>query len=365
MFMEKIDMADPQTRDDAQLEGRPRPKPLYKWFTTCPTDWFIVVVRGEDIRKVIHSVKGWYVDENFEFQPEDRFHRNSITPERHYLGREFVGIPKIQGIYQYKFAWNKYWRSEEAGRAKPVYEIQAHKAEYVYITPFEAQYPLKFEGIEVIAKNDEDEDEVYVGVGFELTVRLRMRRPRIALMRNYDWFGQVLTPTIQRGIKDFVGDKTYDELIRASREGVAESLVQYLMGTDNDPSRFRQDLLRNGGVELIEIAITDIIPNQEFEKSLSVLATKQRDAQGIIVIAEANKRAAELEGEGEASKIRSIAAADEERIEKTVLAIARAGNAAVQLEKYRNLRGSGIVTLVEAGAQTPVLVGADGKPIIA
>src|SRR3989338_4419779 len=119
------------------------PRPKYKFFTDCPQDWFILVVRGGDLYKVIHSVKGWYVDENHEFQLEDDVNKNFVTPFRELTGYQFVGIPPFQGMKVVKFAWNKHWRADPNS---PVYEVTAHAPELVYVFPFESQYPLKFPG---------------------------------------------------------------------------------------------------------------------------------------------------------------------------------------------------------------------------
>jgi len=360
--------------------NEPRPEPLYRWFTSVPENWFVLVVRGGDLHKIIHGVDGWYVDENFEFKKEDLDENriDIVSPIRAMFGREFVGIPGIQGLYRYKFAWNRYWRkTDKEGNETPEYDVQAHDTEIIYFTPFESQYPLTFSGIEVRAKGENNKkengddfvpvtksEEALVPITVVITVRVRMIRPKIALMTNVDWLGGVLTPNLQKGIKNFVGEKTYDDLIRGSKSDITRELIVYIMGTEEVPSEFRQDVLKNAGVEIIDIGVTDIKPNQEFEKSFLDLAKAQRDALSGITKAEGKKREAELEGQGEAAKILAIAEAEKNRIEiTTLLAAGGPGVNATTIEKWRQIHGSGVITYVEAGTSASILVGTNGKPV--
>jgi len=350
----------------------PRPNPSYMWFTSVPQKWFALIVRGGDLHRIIHGVKGWYVDE-FEFKKEDDIHKNIISLLRFLLGREFVGVPKIQGLYRYKFAWNKFWRKAEGDKETPEYDVQAHDPENIIFTPFESQYPLVFGGIEVSAKKrgtgaiENTEEEALIPVTFVITVRVRMIRPETALMTNVDWLGGVLVPNLQKGIKNFAGNKTYDELIRGGMGKMTEQLAEYMMGPDeNHPSDFRKAVLRDAGVDIIDVGVTDIKPNEEFEKALLDLAKAQRDALAVIAKAEGDKKKSMLEGEGEAAKILSIAEAEAERIRKTTLQVAGGPGAnATTIEKWRQIHGSGLTTYMEAGAgvQASILVGPSGKPV--
>lgn len=382
-------MAEPKgtanVPDKEPREG-PRPEPEYRWFTPVPQKWFALVVRGGDLYKIIHGVRGWRVDKNFYFQEEDDENPNIVSITRATFGVDFVGIPGIQGLFKYNFAWNKYWRkTDEEGNEIPEYDVVAHNPENIIFTPFESQYPLRFGGIEVIAKgkneetkkeltpaaNTEEEsekinktEEALIPVAIDITVRVRMTRPETALMTNIDWLGGVLVPNLQKGIKDFAGEKTYDDLIRGSKRTITGELVKYIMGTEKKPSKFKKGILEHAGVEIIDIGVTGIKPNKEFEDALLNLAEAQRKALANIKLAEGKKKEARLEGEGEAARILAIAGAEKQRIEMTTLLVAGgAGANATTIEKWRQIHGSGVSTLVEAGAQASILVGANGKPI--
>jgi hypothetical protein len=354
----------------------PKPRPEYMWITSVPQDWFALIVRGGDLHRIIHGVKGWYVDDSNIFRPEDTIHKNVISAFRAVSGREFVGIPRVQGLYVYKFAWNKYWRKKEGEKEIATYEIQAHDSENIIFTPFESQYPILYEGIEVISKGmDVASGAPLIPIGFEVTVRVRMTNPRQALMRNVDWFGNVLVPDIQTGIKNFAGEKTYEQLIKGSKEGVAAEFITYMMGSDDDPSPFRSNVFARAGVEIIDIGVTNIIPNKDYEEALVNLGKAQQDAQSeiakaegekqsTILKAEAQKQADILTGQGEAAKILSIAEAESKRIDLTTLKVAGGyGDNATTIEKFRQIHGSGLTTYIEDGAKTSVLVGTNGKPV--
>jgi len=357
-------MAD-QTAEKSQPLAGPRPEPVYQWFTPVPQKWFALVVRGGDLHRIIHGVKGWYVDENFEFReekPNNPDQQNVVSLLRAVTGREFVGIPGIQGLFRYKFAWNKFWRKEEGGKETPEYDVQTHDPENIVFTPFESQYPLIFGGIEVRAKSEsQGADEALIPITVVITVRVRMIDPETALMTNIDWLGGVLIPNMQRGIKNFAGEKTYDDLIRGGKENIATELTGYIMGTEGSRSPFKLDVLRDAGVEIISIAVTDIIPNKEFEQALLKLAEAQRNALATIAEAEGKKKARILEGEGEAAYIEKVAEAEAKRIKKTTIKVAKAGSDAVTVEKWRQIHGSGITTYVDGSAG--ILIGADGKPV--
>jgi regulator of protease activity HflC (stomatin/prohibitin superfamily) len=181
-------------------------------------------------------------------------------------------------------------------------------------------------------------------------------------MLNYDWFGNVLTPNIQKAIKDFAGDKNYDDLITQSTGSVSDQFTQHIMG-HAPASTFRRDILTHGGVDIIDAGVTDIRPNEEFERALKELANAQIQAESTVVSAEARKRAAILDGEGEAEKIKAIARAEEERLDRTTFRTAREGERATNLERWRHLSNSKLTTYFESGAPTGILVGTDGKPI--
>lgn len=346
--------------------SRPRPEPLYTLFTTIPQDWFAVVVRGEDFHRVIHGIKGWYVDENGEFQREDPNNldkQNLISPIRAMLGREFVGIPPIQGILVYKFAWNKFWRKEEGGNATPEYTVQAHDREEVYLTPFESQYPLIYSGIDVISTDRPDnQEEVLISIGVTVTVRVRIRNPRVALCTNTDWFGQVLTPNIQRAVKEFAGDKTYDWMIREAKSRGSKDFSEQFMSSSTDPDSFYNRILRDAGVEVVDIGITDIAPNKAYQDALDKQAEAERAAKATVVTAEGKKKARILEGQGDSEYEKLVGEGKKAAFEAVASSIGRQN--VPDYIKWEGLKGSKLTYYAESGVGNAagIVIGLDGKP---
>ena len=302
---------------------------------------------------------------------------------RIFTGREFVGIPGIQGMFVYKFAWNKFWRKPApTGEEMPEYSVQAHEQENVYITPFEAQYPLMYGGIEVLdsqpTTTQKNQKPALIPITFTITVRVRMLKPKIALMQNVDWFGQVLAPYIQKSVKEFAGKKNYDQIIRDDKGKVSKDFRNLFLPQGGSLNRIQKQILDDAGVEITDIEITDIKPNQVFEDALLAQAVAERTARAKIAEAEgakqvkilageAEKEYLSLVGEGKAAATLAQIEADMARIEKTILKTAGGpGAAAAELEKWHKMQDSKLTAYFGGGSNaTPsIIIGATGQPLV-
>ncbi len=340
-----------------QEEARILPK--YSLFTTCPQERFILIVRGEKLRRIIHNVRGWGVNEDFVFvkdtgdrQPIGFF--DELCQDQ--LGYHFVGVPPFQGMYRYKFSWSKYQIDD--GDAS--HSVIAHAPEIIYITPFESQYALPFKGIEMRGEvRDPDAKQPLIPIGFELTFRVRIVRPMIALMQNRgDWFGGALVPRLQAELKDFCGDFTYENMVREARKSISKDFTDYIIGKQGNVSDFRRLLEEQVGVDILHISISGITPNKEYEAANIRRAEAERDADvertraqaerdATITIAEGKKRELILLGEGESSRITA---------EKNA-----AGENYKDLLRQRMVGGK-LTTLVEGGANTSLIANQQDPP---
>ena len=205
-----------------------------------------------------------------------------------------------------------------------------------------------------------------------------MRKPKIALMRNVDWFGQVLVPYIQKSIKEFAGKKNYDQIIQDEKGKVSREFKNLFISPGGSLNQIQRQIMEDAGVEITDIEITDIKPNEEFEAALLAQAVAERMARAKIAEAEGAKKVKILAGEaekeyerlvGEGKAAATLAQADAElvRIQKTILSTTGGpGTAAAILEKWHQMRGSGLTTYVEGGSDrgsVGILVGANGKPL--
>ncbi len=343
---------------------------LTRVFTEVPTDWFILVVRGGDAVKIIEAVKGWYADEDLIFRPETEDRRAKISPIRALLGYEFVGIPPFQRILAYQFTWNKYWRdTDKTGKQIAEYSIVPHDPHFIYMTPFWASYPLMFGGVEV--KDEEVEmgnkkKKPLIPITISINTRVRMIRPVTAIMSNTDWFGQVLTPTIQQALKEFAGTKTYENFVVDARDKLSEEFSKEFMSGNGRYHSFHDQILEDAGVEIVNIGITDIKGHEEYEKGLRDLAISKAQKEKKIVDAEGDKDAEIIRSEGSAKAMNNLSKAEARRLRKTTLATTGGpGAAAAGLEQFRYVRDSKLNTFVNNSGTTPtsILVGPNGRPI--
>lgn len=371
--------------------GKPKPDPLYTWFTTCPTDWLALLVKGEDLVNIVHSVIGYYADDNFEFQkenPNDPEKQNVVSLIRALTGREFVGIQPlhITGLYRYKSNWNKFRTKQQGEDNIPVQVVQEHGEEIITFTPFVHQYPLVFPGVEVLGTDMEGNGEKpLIPITFIITIRVRMLRPRVALMQNVEWLGNVVTPEIRQFLKSWAPNYSYDELFGGrskdsasqttgqkatteTRRNISREFREFFLGTplSSDKTKIERSaarckILAQAGVDLISIDVVDIVPNEEFEKALLEKATAYIKAEAGVITANGKRREREYEGQGEESFNAAVGRGKKSALEAIAEAIGR--DKMNDFIKWDSLGNSKITTYAEGGSKIAgIIVGADGKP---
>ena len=347
---------------------KPNPDPYYEWLTTIPQEWFKLRVRGEDLVGIMHSVKGYYVGEDFEFRKETEEFRNVVSPLRIITGREFVGIPPLHrtGVYQKEFQWGVFFPKTEKEGENPVYEPKIHNKEVISAFPFVSNYPLIFTNVDVQGRSDPKFDEPPpIPVTIKTIVRVRMLRPMIALMQNKDWLGNGVAQLIRGTILDFVKNKTYDEIVRKSELNKSGSEFRKLFlgslingGRQIERSRLRRSVFEQYGVDVIDFNVVDIDPNEKFEAQLQELANADIVAEILLRNARAEREKRILQGEAEEAYIRATANALKDRL--TMIRDILGDSASVRAIEYAHaLRDSKITTLASNGIG--IVVGADGQ----
>lgn len=342
-------------------------------FVKCPESHMILVVRGGGLHKIIHEIDGWDHDDDFRFFNGTYLDENLrprtlslITGVARELGYHFVGIPPFQGIYQYPHEWIKFGRINPDS---PEMGLIPHRKELIFITPWEYQYGMEFKDMEVggeKVKVGKEKKARLLSISFELSVRTRMVNPKQALMTNKDWFA-VLTAFMQTLLKNFVGTKSYGELITKAKakDKLSEEFFKYVQEND-------QRIIDTVGVHVYEALILSVTPDKEYQKAIDQVAIEEEKARQLIVATDAQvtskQKLADVgfyERQKEAEGIEAIAAADKRRIEQTTLVIAGApGVTAAQVEKWRQIHGSGLATYVEAGAGAGVVITpSPGQPV--
>ena len=358
--------ASSQTPPQTTVVDSPKPRPRYTLLSTCPTGWLALVVRGEDLIRVLHSVPKHIVNDDFEFIPDDTTAEegDDVLSLRNLTGREFIGFPflRLTGLHRFNHQWSRFWPKLDADGAQ-VYEVQAHERQTLTFAPFISQYPLVFPGVEVIgsavapaadkaagAETDPTSQRPLIPVTFTLTIRLKMIRPRMALMENTDALGNVLIPKIRAFLKAYAAQRSYDELFRSSGQfsvvTVTQEFRNYFLATGNAPGTIRGEILDHTGYQLDDIQVVDIKPLGEYEQTLLNLAKAHVDAQKAYVDATGKRRARVEESQGEATAITNVAAADALRIQQTIIAAAGgAGPNAIAALIWDMIRQSNLTTL--------------------
>ncbi len=350
-------------------ETLPNPDPRYDLLAAVPQEWFRLVVTGQDLNRIIHGVKGYYVDGD-EFKKETPDMKNVISPIRFITGREFVGIPNLRrtGIYRKRWQWGTYFPKAEGGNEEPEYQAGLHEKEIISTFPFVANYPLMFSSLDVQGRSDPNFDEPpTTKIVFKTIVRVRMLRPRIALMQNIDWLGSGTAQSIRASLQDFVREKTYDSIVRKKGDfnNTTSDFRQRFVGSpigngrQIERSRLRQLVLAQYGVDIIDLQVVDVEGNKEFEAQLQRLANADIDAEILLRDARAQAEKRKLQGKAEEEYIRATATATRDKLNMMMESL-NGDLASVRATVYAEaLRDSKLTTL--AGNGIGLVVGTDGQ----
>ncbi len=364
-------MASPNAARPEAKETLPNPDPRYDLLAAIPQEWFRLRVTGQDLSEVMHSVKGYYVDEDHEFVKETADVRNVVSPIRIITGREFVGFPSLRrsGIYRKRWQWGVYFPKAEGEDAKnPEYQPKMHDREIISTFPFVSSYPLIFSAVDVQGRSDPKFKEAAITqIVFKTFIRVRMLRPRIALMQNTDWLGSGVSQLIRAGILDFVRDKTYDDLVRKKDDfnRAGSDFRKFFIGTSINNgrqiqrSRLRKSILAQYGVDVIDFNLVDIDANAAFEKQLQDLANADVEAEIIIRKARAEQEKRGLEAKGEEAYIRATSEALRDRLKDLSQSLNGDLASLRAIEYAYALRDSKITTF--AGNGLGIVIGPDGK----
>lgn len=351
-------------------ETLPNPDPRYEFLGAVPQEWFRLKVTGQDLRGVIHGVKGWYVNEDFEFKQETDDIKNVVSPIRIITGREFIGVPQLRrtGIYRKRWQWGTYFPKAEGEKGDPEYQPMMREKEIISTFPFVSNYPLIFSEVDVQGRKDPNFDEQPITqIVFKTIIRVRMLRPRIALMQNTDWLGAGVSQLIRGAIQDFVREKTYDDLVRKKgnfNSPESEFRKKFVGAINGDGTRMvrsplNRAVLSQYGVEINDFSVVDINANDEFERQLRELGNADIAAEILLRNARAEAEKRKLQGKGEEDYIRATAKATKDKL--TMMMEAMGGDlSSLKAVVYAEaLKETKINTL--AGQGIGLVIGADGQ----
>ncbi len=182
-------------------------------------DRFILRFAGYHLNDPKQSEKPWYKPDRAEWQVVYHGSGNKSgfsgdeTKDDHYddrswllkhLGLYWVGWPWANSVYVYQFEWNETYTEKEEGTEKVLPRAEA--TDFIYVADF--TYAIVTEGAET-------KDRLPTN---ELTlVTVAIRNPYRALFSGEDWMRRI-TAAINRHVRNFVGDRDFQELISSKKE---------------------------------------------------------------------------------------------------------------------------------------------------
>ena len=265
--------------------------PTSEWYSDAFPDW-----------EVLYHGKG---NENG-FKEDDAYYDDRSWLLKH-LGLYWVGWPWAESVYIYQFEWNETYTNKD-GSEKVLPRAEA--TDFIYVADF--TYAIVTEGAETQDRLPTD----------ELTlITVAVRNPYRALFSGEDWMRRI-TAAINRHARNFVGNKTYMELIgkdageTGSETGVTNDRTDFsapiiklnTLLPDDDPKDPRCGLLGRYGVEIRTADLQTVELSGDGRQRHQEAATKayvaKQDAEAERTVGQAKADVIEMIGEKEASALR-------------------------------------------------------------
>lgn len=238
------------------------------------------------------------------------------TPLEKYLGLYWVGWPWRNSVYVYQFEWNEtYTEAKGAEKGKEKVLPRAEATDFIYVSDF--TYAIVTEGAETKDRLPTD----------ELTqVTVAVRNPYRALFSGEDWMRRV-TAAINRQVRNFVGNKGYDELISLaskdenisditaiSKKWAAEFSTPIIKLSELLPDETVDSPLPRGlrGRYGVEIRTADLqsvelsgTAKDAHQKAAAKVYSAEQDAKSTRLTGQADADVIEMKGEKEAVALRT------------------------------------------------------------
>jgi len=299
---------------------------LFVWFFLAPNDLFFtfvpestakVILRGDKVKKIFITWKGYALDEDWNVVPLEEkesvlkksFGEKLKSPLLRPLdflreifgGLKFYGLWPLYDVYVYEFTWSS--RTPEG-------EIRTHKDElldYIYLRP-----DVYF------ARVTAAEDKQLLPLDVDLLLTIRVVNPYKALFRIEKWLEAVLN-RIEPSVRDFITTDTYDNLI-TQQKAIGKMIFAALSKSEEEQADrsilqiFREDY----GVLVEAIEVVNIEPPEEYRKVTL----------------------AKFEAEREKERIKILAEAEEERVSRVYEAVQKFGQLGQLLRTLESVRES-------------------------
>lgn len=239
--------------------------------TYVPEGRAMAVVRGKKFVRTIMSWTGKTIDNSGDIIDSQQLQKNWLLD---FFGLQWVGLWPWFSIYSYKFPFTTV---DENGEIKT---RSNEVTKYVYLTDY-----VYF----VRVKEAETSENFPVQMGLLLTVRVE--NPYKALFRVANWLG-TLSDLVAADTRDFIGSKTFEELITRGETETQRELFARLNKTI-------RSVKRQYGVKVERVDIHSVDPAGEHAEKLREVATKkyvaEREAEALEALGDGRRRAIEKE----------------------------------------------------------------------
>ena len=257
------------------------------------------------------------------------------------LGLYWVGWPWRNSVYVYGFEWNETYTDKE-NRGKEKVLPRAEPTDFFYVADF--TYAIVTTGAETKDRLPTD----------ELTlVTVAIRNPYRALFSGEDWIRRI-TAAINRHVRNFVGNKGYDDLIsitkgrNASMSATSKRWAEEFSQPIIDLSSFLADETKGSspptglkgryGIEIrtADLQTVDLSGTDEEKRQHQAAAARK-------YVAEQEAKATILAGEATANVIKMTGDKEAEALEARLKVIENhhSGEMLAQLDAMREAGGAG------------------------
>ncbi|MEK6825113.1 MAG: SPFH domain-containing protein [Nanoarchaeota archaeon] len=290
--------------------------PTKRWYKPGPgyAKWE-VLYHGKDNTDgfVERNAKGEneWLDEHYDNRPRLLKH----------FGLYWIGWPWANSVYVYAFEWNE-TSTDKGGKEQPLPRAEA--TDFIYVNDF--TYAIVTESAETKDRLPTD----------ELTlVTVAIRNPYRALFSGEDWMRRI-TAAINRHVRNFVGDKKFQDLI-STKDRTEFSAPIILLNTklpDDVEGKLPFGLQGRYGVE---IRTADL---QTIELSGDAKG-KHQEATTKAYVAEQEAEAARLKGQAEADVVEMMGVKEASALQKRLAVIKEHGGAGMLLAQLDAMRAAG------------------------
>lgn len=258
--------------------------PSNLWFTFVKEGTAKIVVKGDKFEKALIQWEGYTFDKDWNVISNGTVINGKIykEPWHPFGGLRYYGLWPIQALYGYQFEWTG---------MKENSEVQFHPKEWFdYILFKDDVYWCKVE---------KAKDKSLLPLNIELLLTIRIVNPYKVLFVTQNWL-EVLLNSIRLSIQDYVARKTFENLIIEGGNTNKE------MWKKLDETGKIKEFKDKYGVDLKEIAVKSINPEEEYREATLKKYLAERERDKVVTEADAERQRLEIVAQGEVVRIKAV-----------------------------------------------------------